>query len=54
MITYVYAFIFNHSLEIEYKVWDYHSLTASNFTVELKVTNEMWRNFKGKLIDEDY
>ena len=54
LISYVYAFVFKHSEEIDFKVWDYHSLTASNFTVEIKITNEMWRNFKEKLVDENY
>ena len=54
MISYVYAIMFQETQEIDFKVWDYHSLTASNFTVEVKITNEMWKNFKGKLIDDEH
>ena len=40
--------------EIDYKVWDFNEITVSNYTVEIKVTKTMWKNFIGKMIDEQY
>ena len=31
--------------QIDNKLWSFATLTARRFTVELKISNEMWQNF---------
>ena len=33
---------------IDFKVWDVETVTASDFTVEYSITDEVWRYFKAK------
>ena len=33
---------------IDFKVWDVETVTASDFTVEYSVTDEVWKYFKAK------
>lgn len=37
---------------LNFKSWDFNQVTASNFTVELTITNEMWQNFKNDFSNE--
>ena len=36
-------------MEFEQKVLDYKSITVANYTVELKITDKMWLEFKNQL-----
>ena len=35
-------------LQLDYKRQDYKSVTVSNYTIELQVTDKMWENFLAK------
>lgn len=47
MIYYNELFTINlNQNEIDYKHWDNKTVTLNDFTVELKVSKKMWRDFR--------
>jgi len=42
----IVIFYMKKTSEMDYKLWDLSTVTASDFTVELNVTKTMWETFK--------
>ena len=47
-----FIYYFKKEEILTFKTWDYNSVTASNYTIELLVTEEMWENFKEAIFND--
>lgn len=46
-MTFMLGIRYLHRVSIwDYKKWDFQNKTASDFTVQLRINDKMWRNYK--------
>lgn len=34
--------------EVDYKIWDIKTITLNDFSVEISITDELWKDFTSK------